>query len=494
MLCELSSRYWYSDPPLSLQYATNALSIARQTGYEYGIAKALSSIGATYYVLGEYDVAADYFQQTLKIAETILNVEMMAKATNNLGKIYEYLGQYNLAIEFHERSYEAHLVSNNFRGIAYSLINTAMIRNKQGAYDKALADLEKALLLTKRHQLSFETAICHNNIGDSYELQGDYIRALDHYGKAIALFEDYGDYWTRSFALLGKARIYLKQADYARAVEFGKLSYEAAERIGAKDRMKEGSRFLVNAFQQAGQYSQAFQYQKIFQAIADSLYNEAAGRKMQGVKYQYELEKKEAENRVLALEKAVKQAELELSNASLKRQNLWLLAIALILILITTVAVLLYRFNLRTRMKNRQLARLNIEIGRKNEEIMTQAEQLRVVNDKMSRINSNLNDFVEERTAALAKQNEQLINYAYFNAHKVRGPLARIMGLVNMLQDPAYAAIHAELLEHLRVSTEEMDAVIHTINDILHEELPEARHVMQSSGGNSTIETSDSQI
>jgi light-regulated signal transduction histidine kinase (bacteriophytochrome) len=78
-------------------------------------------------------------------------------------------------------------------------------------------------------------------------------------------------------------------------------------------------------------------------------------------------------------------------------------------------------------------------------------------------INENLNALVDNRTQALQKQNEKLVKHAFINAHKVRSPLARISGLVNLIKYEV--ELHdkgKDLVDRLAVSTTEL-------NDILKE-------------------------
>ncbi len=70
------------------------------------------------------------------------------------------------------------------------------------------------------------------------------------------------------------------------------------------------------------------------------------------------------------------------------------------------------------------------------------------------------------RTRELEGLNQQLMEYAFYNSHKVRGPLCRIMGLVNLISlSPTHQ--HEYLLEKLAVSTDELDDAIKAINHTL---------------------------
>ena len=67
----------------------------------------------------------------------------------------------------------------------------------------------------------------------------------------------------------------------------------------------------------------------------------------------------------------------------------------------------------------------NNELKSVNEEITQQQRKIMLINE-------NLENLVQERTQRINLLNEKIIKYAFFNAHNVRGHLARIMGLVNI--------------------------------------------------------------
>jgi len=99
------------------------------------------------------------------------------------------------------------------------------------------------------------------------------------------------------------------------------------------------------------------------------------------------------------------------------------------------------------------------DLEAQNEEIIQQQQQI-------EQINKSLEKTVKERTVQLEDQNKKLLEYAYFNAHKVRGPLARILGLTYLVQNsPKDNQI--EMIERIEVSARELDNVIREVNHSL---------------------------
>ncbi|MCU0437483.1 MAG: PAS domain-containing protein [Raineya sp.] len=72
---------------------------------------------------------------------------------------------------------------------------------------------------------------------------------------------------------------------------------------------------------------------------------------------------------------------------------------------------------------------------------------------------------VKENAILLQKQNETLMEIARVQSHKVRGPVANILGLISILDKENLSPENLKLLEYLKKSTQDLDKIIHTIVD-----------------------------
>lgn len=110
---------------------------------------------------------------------------------------------------------------------------------------------------------------------------------------------------------------------------------------------------------------------------------------------------------------------------------------------------------------NKDLIKVNKEVKEKNEELLASEEELVASGEELKQINESLNLQVEHRTQALIHQNKKLLEYAFLNAHKVRSPLARILGLVNLIgYEIELNGKGKELLRHLNLSANELDDIL----------------------------------
>src|ERR1044071_3718863 len=97
-------------------------------------------------------------------------------------------------------------------------------------------------------------------------------------------------------------------------------------------------------------------------------------------------------------------------------------------------------------------------------------EELAEINAAIQNKNENLNTLVEDRTQVIEEQNKKLMHHAFVSAHKVRSPLARILGLVNLMKhEMAFSEPARELYGHLEVSANELDDILREVRINLDE-------------------------
>ena len=139
-------------------------------------------------------------------------------------------------------------------------------------------------------------------------------------------------------------------------------------------------------------------------------------------------------------------------------------------------------------MRNEELARSKGEISDQNEillqkqmEIADQRDQLADQNVKLNEArktierknieivqqNETLEAEVEKRTKELVSQNIQLQQFAFITAHNLRAPVARILGLGQLLKYPVNELEEKSIQERIINNTVELDEVVKDLNKIL---------------------------
>lgn len=113
--------------------------------------------------------------------------------------------------------------------------------------------------------------------------------------------------------------------------------------------------------------------------------------------------------------------------------------------------------------RTRQLEEMNEKLIQTNEELKSSHEEVKAVND-------NLDILVKRRSEKIEAQLKILNQYADMNSHEVRAPLARILGLLDLINKEENNAARADLLIKLNYSAEELDTVIKDMNRLLEKE------------------------
>lgn len=99
-----------------------------------------------------------------------------------------------------------------------------------------------------------------------------------------------------------------------------------------------------------------------------------------------------------------------------------------------------------------------------------QKEELLLRQNELNAINDNLEALVNERSQKIIVKNEQLTKYAFTNAHNVRGPLARILGLI-IVSKFEKESDYPFFFEKVKEEAESIDRILKQINDELDQHI-----------------------
>jgi signal transduction histidine kinase len=105
----------------------------------------------------------------------------------------------------------------------------------------------------------------------------------------------------------------------------------------------------------------------------------------------------------------------------------------------------------------------HIELHRRSKEIANQNEMLMVTQENLNALNTQLEAIISERTAKIQAQNEALLKYSYANAHHLRGPIARLLGLASIYRLDS-AMNTSFIMSKMEEQANEIDAIVRQIN------------------------------
>jgi len=121
--------------------------------------------------------------------------------------------------------------------------------------------------------------------------------------------------------------------------------------------------------------------------------------------------------------------------------------------------ILKYQYNKLVK----SLRTLNDDLVEKTQEIESQNEELMQAHESLNLLNASLEKVVMDRTEKIRAQNEALYKYSYRNAHHLRGPVARLLGLAQIWRLESKPDSDF-FLNQVEAQAAEIDKVIRQIN------------------------------
>lgn len=110
-----------------------------------------------------------------------------------------------------------------------------------------------------------------------------------------------------------------------------------------------------------------------------------------------------------------------------------------------------------------RLHEVNLQLAAKANEVEAQNEELIQIQENLSMVNEDLEKTIADRTENLRIKTEKLIKYSYTNAHHLRGPVARLLGLV-AIRELEENPDNQFFFNKVKDQAEEIDTVVKQIN------------------------------
>ncbi len=145
-----------------------------------------------------------------------------------------------------------------------------------------------------------------------------------------------------------------------------------------------------------------------------------------------------------------------------------------------------YKLKVALEESNAKLKISKQEADAWNTELLAAREGLNSANDELKAINQHLEELVSARTQTLENTNSQLSKalgdldkFLYSSYHDIKGPIARMRGLISLFQQEHDQAKLAEFSGYFLQTVQEMEALIEKLNrvNILNQRLPKVQQL-----------------
>ncbi len=375
---------------------SKALEISRRVNIIEQKAKALNSIGTIYDRKGKKDSALYYYESALEISVDYELNKAKASILHNIGGLYSSHGNYAQAMTKLLESLKIREETKDTLKIINCLESIAILYQKQKKFDLALNNHYKAFeLLGKDGNNHYLGEIISINLADLY-LEIDSLDSAQRYiDLVVKISKNIDDDKGLTYALILQADLETLQGEYHKALRFSRKAFQdiseyhytelhfelqvqqvhilhLLERnlealdlardlidqyyyLGSKVIMRELYENMTDICIDLRMFEMALEYNKIFNAYDDSIYNVQLAGEIADLKLKYENEKN---SRVI--DKLFAEKELQAHQIRQGRTQIYLLAIGLILL--GAFALIIWRLYQSKKVVAQELIHKNVLI------------------------------------------------------------------------------------------------------------------------------------
>ena len=198
-------------------------------------AKALSAVGWLAMDQDDTDRVVEAAEEGLKLSAGTEILDLFgASFMRMLGSVARMRGDYEQASQLYEESLVLSRNAEDRGGIAYSLLNLAIVSRDQGDHEQATFFYEEGAALCRESGYAALLAEYLVSMGYEFLLRGDYERATELNEEAAALLREQGHEGGLEFALDNLGWAALLRQDYERARETFKESLVLCLKLGDK--------------------------------------------------------------------------------------------------------------------------------------------------------------------------------------------------------------------------------------------------------------------
>ncbi|WP_168193936.1 tetratricopeptide repeat-containing sensor histidine kinase [Pontibacter sp. SGAir0037] len=415
ILSDISQAYRSSNPKEAIQYGNKAIEAAEKADDVKVLAKAINTTGAGFFMLGDFESAANKYYEALRLRESIGDSVGICLSYNNIGNIYISQHNYTKAEEYYNKALRLANHIKDKTSISRTLNNLGSSSLKQGAYEQALKYYKAALPLKEELEDKPGVIAALSNIGLIYSTAGNYQAALTYQLRALAIADEIQSLHDKTYVLRGLSEAYWVSKDYDKAVYYAKLSLEEAQKLNAKDHIRLSAELLNNIYTTIGDFKNAHAYLTLYSQYNDSVQTEKAMMQISSMQVKYDTELKEKENLQL-------KTNGNLQAKQLHQKTLIQYGIGTLLAISVLFSIIAYRGSKRLRqinkqlfIKNEQIMAFHHELSEKKKAIVEQSDQLQKQKEELVRLNE-----VKNKLFSIV-------------AHDLRGPLVSLKSLLQLL-------------------------------------------------------------
>jgi tetratricopeptide (TPR) repeat protein len=326
---ELFIEYINADPIKATEYTREAMALALEIADEKGIAASYNNLGVAYRNQGALDKALENYLVALQIYQKLKNKEGIASCQNNIGNIYSIKKDQVNATKYLEQSHQLFIELNNQEKLVRSLNNLGNMYSEVQQFEQAMKYYQEAVQRSEEFKLT--QADPYINIGNANLKQGKYNEAIEQLQKALPLAEKTKDKLSVLSIMTSLGDAYVKSGNIEEAQKHLKQALTLCQDLQANMYEPIINKALSITYATQGDMRKAYEYMVRYDQAREKIYSEESTRKIAQMEMALNIQEKEKEIEALKKDDAMKTLEL--------RNTQMIVAISF-LVIITVIMVL----------------------------------------------------------------------------------------------------------------------------------------------------------
>ena len=351
---------------LARRYAQQAKRLFSRLGDRRGLGKAWQQISAIDMVQGNPVPALAAALKGLALAEATGDLQTRSRLLAAIGTIYFTMGSYEQALPMlqaaliaGQRAGDQLLVLSSLNGLGNSF-------QKLKKWPQALVYYQRALQLSRQLGDGQGETGNETNLAEVYGMQGNRAEALAHGLKARQLVMASHDSYSLPSVELMLARAYLLAHQTDSALVLAHHGLTLSQHTRSNDNIRTASDILAQAYAERSDFNEAYRYRTLYMAYNDTLSGEDTRRQTSTLRYDYELDKKQAQIALLTKTRQLREQEAA-HRETIHRQQFYALLAGLLGA--GVVAGLLGRNGYLKQRANRDLNEKNVHIAQQRDDL-----------------------------------------------------------------------------------------------------------------------------
>lgn len=363
-LMKLEYCYRFSDYQKGLDFAEEALELAKKTKWTKGLALCYNNIGNSYLDRGKHFQAIDYYLKSLDYSKEFLKIRHITLM--NISNIYLREKDFELSEKYIDESYRLAIKTTDSETIAFCYYQMGLIARDQNKTKESVSFFEKSLKIFRKRKDLFQIAELTNFLG---EVTPDYKLKLDYLLESKSIWETIApDYISAVNNKIILSTTYLelyKKEELRRKVTSkskSELLADAEEMLqkaviyskvsNTKQNLMDAYGRLSDLYSLKNQPTEAYEYLTRHYSLKDSLFSQESKNKIAKLESQKEI--------------ALRDKEIQLNKLTLetKEKQKWYLISGIALL--AFIGLLLFYQSKNRKKTNKKLQLLNSELDKAN--------------------------------------------------------------------------------------------------------------------------------